>query len=375
MFDADYYELLQIERTADERTIKTAYRRLAMECHPDRNPGCKDSEARFKAISAAYDCLKDPQKRAAYDRFGHAAFQNGGMGGGGAQDFGSFSDIFENIFGEFMNSGQGDRRSNALRGSDLRYDLEISLEDAYQGKQIDLRIDTSVRCEPCDGTGAKAGTSARRCTMCDGRGQVRASQGFFVVERTCPTCRGLGEVIADPCDQCRGEGRAEKQRSLEVRIPAGVDEGTRIRLSGEGEAGVRGGPSGDLYIFIHLARHALFQRDGTTLFTRCPISFTTAALGGAIEVPGLDRQMHEIRIPAGIQSGKQLRQRGAGMPVLNGRGHGDLVIQVEVETPTKLSARQKELLEEFRTTETGEECPASSTFFNKLKTVWEGLTD
>jgi molecular chaperone DnaJ len=373
MVDSDYYELLQVQRGADERTLKSAYRRLAMECHPDRNPGCKDSEARFKAISEAYDCLKDPQKRAAYDRFGHAAFRNGGAGGfgAGAQDFGSFSDIFENIFGEFMNGQQSDRRSNALRGSDLRYDLEISLEDAFAGKQVELRIDTTAKCEPCDGTGAKTGTSARPCTMCLGRGQVRAQQGFFVVERTCPTCRGVGQVIADPCDKCRGEGRVERQRSLEVRIPAGVDEGTRIRLAGEGEAGVRGGPNGDLYIFVHLARHALFQREGTTLFVRCPVSITTAALGGCIEVPGLDRQKHSINIPAGIQSGKQLRQRGAGMPVLNGRGHGDMVIQVEVETPTKLSSKQRELLEEFRATETGEECPASKSFFGKLKGLFD----
>lgn len=374
MVETDYYELLQVQKGADERTLKSAYRRLAMECHPDRNPGCKDSEARFKAISEAYDCLKDPQKRAAYDRFGHAAFKNGGAGGfgAGAQDFGSFSDIFENIFGEFMNGQQADRRSNALRGSDLRYDLEISLEDAFAGKQVELRIDTTAKCEPCGGSGAKSGTSARTCTMCHGRGQVRASQGFFVVERTCPTCRGVGEVIADPCDQCRGEGRVERQRSLEIRIPAGVDEGTRIRLAGEGEAGVRGGPNGDLYIFVHLARHAVFQREGTTLFVRAPVSITTAALGGCIEVPGLDRQKHSIAIPAGIQSGKQLRQRGAGMPVINGRGHGDMVIQVEVETPTRLSARQKELLEAFRETETGEECPASKSFFGKLKGLFEG---
>src|SRR5918997_3808471 len=237
MLDTDYYQLLQVERSADEKAIKSAYRRLAMECHPDRNPGCKVSEEKFKAISEAYDCLKDPQKRAAYDRFGHAAFRNGGFGGfGGAQDFGSFSDIFENIFGEFMN-GQGGRRSNALRGSDLRYDLDISLNDAYNGKTVELRIDTTVACEPCGGNGAKPGTSARQCNLCGGRGQVRASQGFFVVERTCPTCRGTGQVIADPCEKCRGEGRAEKQRSLQVNIPAGVDEGTRIRLSGEGEAG------------------------------------------------------------------------------------------------------------------------------------------
>jgi molecular chaperone DnaJ len=371
MVETDYYELLQVERGADERTLKTAYRRLAMECHPDRNPGCKDSEAKFKAINEAYDCLKDPQKRAAYDRFGHAAFRNGGLGGAGAQDFGSFSDIFENIFGEFMNGQQADRRSNALRGSDLRYDLEITLEDAFAGKQVELRIDTTAKCEPCGGSGAKTGTSARPCTLCHGRGQVRAQQGFFVVERTCPSCRGVGQVIADPCEKCRGEGRIERQRSLDVRIPAGVDEGTRIRLSGEGEAGVRGGPNGDLYIFVHLARHAFFQRDGTTLFVRCPISITTAALGGSIEVPGLDRQKHVIQIPAGIQSGKQLRQRGAGIPVINGRGHGDMVIQVEVETPTRLSARQRELLEEFRSTETGEECPASKSFFGKLKGLFD----
>ncbi|MFN3945695.1 MAG: molecular chaperone DnaJ [Allosphingosinicella sp.] len=376
MVETDFYELLQVSREADERTIKSAYRRLAMECHPDRNGGCPDAEAKFKAINEAYDCLKDPQKRAAYDRFGHAGVRNGGAGGfGGAQDFGSFSDIFENIFGEFMNGGHGDPRSNALRGSDLRYDLEIRLEDAYGGRQVELQIDSTVQCRPCGGSGAKAGTAARGCTMCGGRGKVRASQGFFVVERTCPGCRGMGEVIADPCDSCRGEGRVEKRKSLQVNIPPGVDEGTRIRLSGEGEAGVRGGPAGDLYIFIHLARHDIFQRDGTTLFARCPISFTTAALGGSIEVPGLDRQKHEVRIPAGIQSGKQIKVRGAGMPVLNGRGMGDMVIQLEVETPTRLTARQKELLEEFRATETGDECPASKGFFQKLKAAWEGLTD
>jgi molecular chaperone DnaJ len=374
MLDADFYELLQVERSADERTIKSAYRRLAMECHPDHNPGCQDSEARFKAISEAYECLKDPQKRAAYDRFGHAAFRNGGGFGGGASDFGSFTDIFENIFGEFMN-GQAERRTNVRRGSDLRYDLEISLEDAFNGKTVQLEIDTTVACEPCSGSGAKAGTSARTCNMCEGRGQVRARQGFFVLEQTCPSCRGSGQVIADPCPSCRGEGRVEKGRGLEVRIPSGVDEGTRIRLAGEGEAGARGGPSGDLYIFVHLGRHPIFEREGTTLFARCPVSITAAALGGTIEVPGLDRSRHEIKIPAGTQTGKQLRQRGAGMPVLTGRGHGDMVIQIEVETPTRLSAKQKELLEEFRKTETGEESPASSGFFAKLKTMWDDLTE
>ena len=369
MLDEDYYQLLQVERSADDKAIKSAYRRLAMECHPDRNPGCKMSEERFKAISEAYDCLKDPQKRAAYDRFGKAAFQNGNGAGHGPQDFGQFNDIFETVFGEFMNAGRGDRRTNARRGSDLRYDLEISLEDAFTGRSIELNIDSTAKCEPCDGSGAKPGTSARQCNLCGGRGQVRARQGFFVLEQTCPSCQGVGEVIADPCTACHGDGRVQKRKSLEVNVPAGVDEGTRIRLAGEGEAGVRGGPPGDLYIFIHLARHAVFQRDGSTLFARCPVSFTTAALGGSIEVPGLDKQPHEVKIPAGMQSGKQVRIRGAGMPVLNARGHGDMVIEVQVETPTRLTARQKELLEEFRCTETGEECPESQGFFRKIKAM------
>jgi molecular chaperone DnaJ len=369
MLDADYYELLQVERTADDKTIKSAYRRLAMECHPDRNPNCKVSEEKFKAISEAYDCLKDPQKRAAYDRFGKAAFQNGnGMGHGAPPDF---SDIFETVFGEFMNNGRGDRRTNALRGNDLRYDLEIKLEDAFTGRQVELKVDGTARCEPCEGKGAKPGTAARTCNLCGGRGQVRARQGFFVLEQTCPSCRGVGEVIADPCPACQGEGRVEKRKSLEVNIPPGVDEGTRIRLAGEGEAGARGGPPGDLYIFLHTARHSVFEREGTTLFARCPVSFTTAALGGEIEVPGLDKGRHPVKIPAGIQSGKQIRIRGAGMPVLNGRGQGDMVIEVHVETPTKLTARQKELLEEFRCTETGEECPESKSFFSKIKSLWD----
>ena len=368
MAEVDFYELLEIERTADDKTIKTSYRRLAMECHPDRNPGCEKSEAKFKAISVAYDVLKDPQKRAAYDRYGHAAFQNGGGGGGGQQGFEGFADIFENIFGEFMGQGRsGGGRSSVQRGADLRYDLEISLEDAYHGTTDEIRVDVAARCDTCEGTGAKPGTGAKGCATCNGHGKVRAQQGFFVVERVCPSCHGRGEVISEPCRDCRGEGRVEKSKTLEVKIPPGVDEGTRIRMSGEGEAGARGGPSGDLYIFIHLKRHGLFQREGTTLFARAPISFSTASLGGSITVPGLDGQAHELRIPAGIQSGKQLRQRGAGMPVLNGRGHGDMVVQIEVETPTKLTARQKELLEEFRSTETGEECPETSGFFARLK--------
>jgi molecular chaperone DnaJ len=369
MLDTEYYDLLEVERTADEKAIKSSYRRLAMKCHPDKNPGCKDSEAKFKAISEAYDCLKDPQKRAAYDRFGKAAFENGGQGGRGGQGFEGFSDIFDNIFGEFMGGGRG-QRGGAQRGADLRYDLEITLEDAFHGKAESIRVDVAALCDICAGSGAKPGTRARACNTCNGHGKVRAQQGFFVVERACPTCHGRGQVVGDPCDGCHGEGRVEKSKTLEVNIPAGVDEGTRIRLTGEGEAGARNAPAGDLYIFLHISRHSLFQREGTTLFARAPISFTTAALGGTIEVPGLDRQRHEIRIPAGIQSGKQLRQRGAGMPVLNGRGAGDMVVQIEVETPTHLSARQKELLEEFRATETGDECPQTSGFFSRLKSMF-----
>ncbi|HWI84772.1 MAG TPA: molecular chaperone DnaJ [Sphingomonas sp.] len=368
MAETDFYELLEVERTADEKTIKSSYRRLAMECHPDRNPGCQKSEAKFKAISQAYDVLKDAQKRAAYDRFGHAAFQNGGSGGG-SQGFEGFTDIFENIFGEFMGGGRGGGRSSPQRGADLRYDLEIGLEDAFHGKAEEIRVDVAAACDVCEGSGAKPGTSARGCPTCHGHGKVRAQQGFFVVERVCPSCHGRGEVIAEPCAQCQGDGRVEKSKTLQVKIPPGVDDGTRIRMSGEGEAGARGAPPGDLYIFLHVRRHGLFEREGTTLFARAPISFTTASLGGSITVPGLDGQAHELRIPAGIQSGKQLRQRGAGMPVLNGRGHGDMVVQIEVETPTKLTARQKELLEEFRATETGEECPETSGFFARLKAM------
>jgi molecular chaperone DnaJ len=374
MVETDYYELLQVERTADAHTIKSAYRKLAMECHPDRNGGCTQAEAKFKALSEAYECLKDPQKRAAYDRFGHAAFkgQSGFGGNGGAQDFGSFADIFDNIFGEFMGAQQGGRRGNALRGSDLRYDLEIKLEDAYDGRTVELHVDTTAPCEPCAGSGARAGTSARSCAACGGQGQVRVRQGPFSLSQTCPNCRGFGEIVDNPCPRCRGDGRVEERQTIRVDVPAGVDEGTKLRVPGKGEAGVRGGPPGDLYIFVHLARHAIFQRQGTTLFARCPVSFTAAALGGTIEMPGLDHQKHEIRIPAGIQSGKQLRQRGAGMPSMNSRGHGDMVIQVEVETPTKLTAKQRELLEQFRDSETGEECPNSKGFFQKLKTAISG---
>ncbi len=371
--EIDYYELLEVERGADDKTLKSAYRRLAMRYHPDKNPGCDESEAKFKAINEAYDCLKDPQKRAAYDRFGHEAFQQGmggGFGGrGGPQgDFADIGDIFETIFGSAFGGGGG--RQQPRRGADLRYDMEISLEEAFHGKDTELEVEISVACDSCDGSGAEPGTGKRTCPTCTGRGKVRAQQGLFVIERPCSTCHGRGEIIESPCRKCRGEGRVDEMQKLEVNIPPGVDNGTRIRLAGKGEAGPMGAPAGDLYIFIHVARHSVFEREGTALFTRVPISFTKAALGGTVEIPGLDGEAHVIDIPAGIQSGKQLSKRGAGMPVLQGRGRGDLVVEIQVETPTRLSSRQKELLCEFMETETGEECPESAGFFARLKSAF-----
>ena len=375
--EIDYYELLEVERSADDKTIKSSYRRLAMRYHPDKNPGCGDSEARFKQISEAYDCLKDPQKRAAYDRYGHAAFQQGAGGGGGpgmGAEFGDIGDIFESIFGSAFGGGGGGRQQ-ARRGADLRYDMEVSLDEAFHGKSTEITIEVSQGCDPCKGTGAEPGTGKRTCNMCAGHGKVRAQQGFFVVERTCPTCHGRGEVIEKPCRACGGEGRVDRPQTLEVEIPPGVDSGTRIRLAGKGEAGPFGAPPGDLYIFLHVKRHKVFERDGTSLLTRVPITFTTAALGGSIAIPGIDGENIAIDIPAGIQSGKQLRKRGAGMPVLQGRGRGDLVIEITVETPTKLSARQKEILRELQSTETGEECPGSKGFFDRIKEAWSDLTE
>ncbi|RXZ66124.1 molecular chaperone DnaJ [Pelagerythrobacter rhizovicinus] len=363
--EIDFYELLGVSRDADPATIKSAYRKLAMKYHPDRNQGCKENEAKFKAVSAAYDCLKDPQKRAAYDRFGHAAFQQG-MGGGGhpGADFADLGDIFETIFGSAFGGGG---RQQPRRGADLRYDMEIGLEEAFHGKETQIEIEVSQACETCHGSGATPGTSTRGCNLCNGYGKVRAKQGFFVVERPCPSCHGRGEVLVSPCRDCRGEGCVDRPQTIEVEIPPGVDTGTRIRLTGKGEAGPRGAPPGDLYIFVHVRPHPVFQREGTTLLSRVPISFTTAALGGKVEIPDLGGETNTVDIPAGIQSGKQLRVRGAGMPVLQGRGRGDLVVEIAVETPTKLSKEQKALLEQFRETETGEECPECRGFFERLK--------
>ena len=368
MVDQDYYDLLGIPRSADDAAIKAGYRRMAKEYHPDRKNGCKESEAHFKAISEAYDVLKDPQKRAAYDRFGKAAFQNGGGNGDpfGEAGFNGFSDIFSTIFGEFMDPRGA--RQNAARGADLRYDLELSLQEAFSGAEKNVTIESLSTCNSCEGRGCTGlDRCASTCQTCGGAGKVRAQQGFFVVERGCPTCRGSGEVISNPCSNCHGEGRAIMQHKLSVKIPAGVDEGTRIRVAGEGEAGLRGAASGDLYLFIHMKRHPIFAREGTTLVAEVPVSFTTAALGGSINLPGVDGNKVEIKIPAGVQSGEQLRHRGSGMSVLNGRGRGDLVARILVETPTKMSAKQKELLQAFRETETGEECPAAKGFFTRVR--------
>ncbi|ROT95457.1 molecular chaperone DnaJ [Altererythrobacter sp. FM1] len=372
--EIDFYELLEVSRDADDRTIKSAYRKMAMKYHPDRNPGDAEAEAQFKACSAAYEVLKDPQKRAAYDRYGHAAFQQGGMGGGpggfGQGDFGDIGDIFETIFGSAF--GGGAARQQPRRGADLRYDMEITLEEAFHGKTSQIEIEVSQTCDTCNGSGATPGTGTRGCNLCGGIGKVRAKQGFFVVERPCPNCHGRGEVIEDPCKACRGEGRVDMPQTIDVEIPPGVDTGTRIRLSGKGEAGPRGAPPGDLYIFVHVRQHSVYSRDGTTLLTRIPISFTTAALGDTLEIPDLGGESHSVKIPAGIQSGKQLRVRGGGMPVLQGRGRGDLVVEIAVETPTRLSKEQKELLEQFRATETGDECPESRGFFDRLKEAFGG---
>jgi molecular chaperone DnaJ len=372
MVEQDYYQLLGVQRGADDAVIKAAYRTLAKEYHPDRHNGCSNKEAQFKAINEAYDILKDPQKRAAYDRFGKAAFQNGGGGHDPFAEagFNGFSDIFSTIFGEFMDPRA---QHNAARGADLRYDLELSLGEAFGGIEKTITVEAMATCERCHGRGcAHTDNCASTCQTCGGMGKVRAQQGFFVVERGCPTCRGAGEVISDPCANCHGEGRALSQRKLSVKVPAGVDEGTRIRVAGEGEAGLRGAASGDLYLFVHMKRHPIYAREGTTLIADCPVTFTTAALGGAISLPGIDGKSVELKIPAGIQSGEQLRHRGSGMSVLNGRGRGDLVARILVETPSRMSAKQKKLLEEFRETETGEECPAAKSFFTRAREMFGG---
>ena len=383
MAKRDYYEVLGVGRSADEKDLKAAYRKLAKQLHPDANPGDAKTESKFKELNEAYDVLKDPQKRAAYDRFGHQAFENG-MGSRGGAGFGpdfnsSMSDIFEDLFGDFMGGGGGGRgrrgggrNTGATRGADLRYNMEISLTEAFTGKTAQIRVPSSVSCETCSGSGAKPGTAPKTCSTCGGQGAVRSQSGFFTVERTCPSCQGRGQVISDPCSACSGQGRVTKERTLSVNIPAGVEDGTRIRLASEGEAGMRGGPSGDLYIFLSVRPHEFFQRDGADLFCKVPVSMTAAAMGGEIEVPTIDGKKARVSVPEGTQTGKQFRLKNKGMPVLRSSQLGDMYIQVAVETPVNLSRRQKELLKEFEK-EAKNNSPESEGFFAKAKAFWDGF--
>ena len=368
MAKRDYYETLGIARTAGDADIKTAYRKLAMKHHPDRNPGDKECEHKFKEVTEAYEVLKDGDKRAAYDRFGHAAFE---QGGGGAHGFPSdFASTFADIFDDFF--GMGGRRGRSggggrERGNDVRYTMEISLEEAFSGKAAQVRMPTSVTCEVCSGSGAKGGAKPKTCTTCQGHGKIRQTQGFFTLERTCPACHGRGQVIDDPCPSCAGSGRVQRDRTLSVNIPAGVEDGTRIRLAGEGDAGARGGPAGDLYIFLSVGGHDFFQRDGADLHCRVPISMVAAALGGELEVPTIDGNKTRLKIPEGTQSGRRFRIQAKGMPVLRTKQTGDMYVQVMVETPQNLTKRQRELLNEFERLSSKETQPEAAGFFGKVK--------
>lgn len=367
-----YYEILGVAKTSSETELKSAFRKAAMDCHPDRNPGNAEAEVQFKELNEAYQTLSDPQKRAAYDRYGHAAFEQAGGFGAGAGFATSMADIFDDLFGDVM--GRRGGRNGAMRGSDLRYNLEISLEEAFHGKTASLTLPASVTCEACGGTGAKPGAKPRPCPTCGGQGRVRAQQGFFAIERTCPHCHGRGEIIDDPCHPCNGSGRVTRERNLSVNIPAGVEDGTRIRLGGEGEAGTRGGPAGDLYIFVSTKPHPFFQRDGADLFCRVPISMVQAALGGEVSVHALDGSEAKVKIPEGTQSGKQFKLKGKGMPVLRSREVGDLYIQANVETPQNLTKRQRELLAEFDSLSSTKTHPEAAGFFAKMRDFFENLS-
>ncbi len=376
MAKQDYYETLGVARDVGADELKKSYRKLAIKYHPDKNPDDAAAEARFKELSEAYSVLSDEQKRSAYDQFGHAAFEGGGGPGAGDFDFrSSFADVFDDLFGDFMGGSRRGARRGPARGADLRYNMEVNLEDAFSGKQAKVQAATSVSCDDCSGSGAKEGTKPTICGACGGVGKVRAQQGFFTIERTCPTCQGSGTVIADPCTSCRGAGRVQKEKTLAVNIPAGVEDGTRIRLAGEGEAGARGAPAGDLYIFISVRQHALFQRDSMNLYCEVPIPMMEATLGGAVEVPTLGGGRARVTIPAGTQSGHQFRLRGKGMPALRGNAKGDMYIQVAVETPVHLNKKQKELLKQFDGLGTKSTSPQSDNFFSKVKDLWEDLKD
>src|SRR5882757_1642395 len=373
----DYYELLGVNRTSSADDIKKAFRKLAMQHHPDRNRDSKESEKKFKDINHAYDILKDPEKRAAYDRYGAAAFEGGagpnGPGGfhGQGFDFGSvFGDIFDEMFGGNRGGRPGGRAD--MRGQDLRFNLEITLEQAYGGTEATVRVPSSVSCEACHGSGAEAGSKPQTCPTCHGRGKLRSQQGFFTVERACPSCQGAGQTIDKPCRTCAGQGRVRRDKTLKVNIPAGVEDGTRIRLTGEGEAGARGGPAGDLYVFLSVRRHTLFEREGSDIHCRVPIAMAQAVLGGNIEVPTLDGKMARINIPAGAQGGHQFRLRGKGMPIMRSSQHGDMYIEITVETPVNLTAKQKELLREFEKAGSTKTSPESEGFFSKVKEMFGG---
>ncbi len=378
MAKRDYYDQLGVSKGASESEIKKAFRKKAMELHPDRNKDNPDAESQFKEVNEAYDVLKDQDKKAAYDRYGHAAFE-GGMGGGGAgfgqggADFASaFSDVFDDLFGNFAGGGRRGGGQRATRGSDLRYNLNITLEEAFTGKQQSVSVASSVACDACNGTGAEGGAEPSTCPTCSGMGKVRAQQGFFTVERTCPTCSGRGQIVTNPCNSCTGTGRKKRDRSLSVNIPAGVETGTRIRLAGEGDAGLLGGPSGDLYIFVEVREHEIFEREGSNLFCRIPVSMATATLGGEIEVPTIDGGKSRVKVPAGSQSAKQMRLKNKGMPALRSSNVGDLFLELAVETPVNLSSKQKELLREFD--KLGENnSPNSQNFFGKVKQFWDEM--
>ncbi len=377
----DYYEVLEVSRGCSEADLKSAFRKAAMAHHPDRNEGCTDAEARFKEVNEAYSILSDPQKRAAYDRFGHAGVNQGGPGGGGPQ-FNDIHDIFNEVFGDAfgdMFGGGGRRPGGPQRGQDLRYDLEITLEQAYAGSEVEITVPAALGCVPCKGTGAKPGTSAATCSTCGGAGRVRAAQGFFSIERTCPRCGGQGQMITDPCQACHGNGMVRQQRTLQVRIPAGVDDGARIRLSAEGDAGAGGGPRGDLYIFLSVKSHELFERDGLDLHCTMPVAMCTAILGGEIEAPCLKETANcdariMVKVPEGAQTGRTVRLKGKGMPSLRSRERGDLVVELFVETPTKLSARQKELIAELAESCGVKQHPRCDGFLGKAKKFWTSVT-
>lgn len=374
MSKRDYYDVLGVPKGSEQEALKKAYRSKAKELHPDRNSDNPNAEAQFKEVNEAYEVLKDADKKAAYDRYGHAAFEGGGggQGFGGGGDFSSaFSDVFDDLFGDFMGGGRGGRQQQS-RGSDLRYNLSISLAEAFAGLQKTINVPSAVSCGSCNGSGAAGGSSPTTCPTCSGLGKVRATQGFFTVERGCPTCSGVGQIIKNPCSSCGGQGTQKKDRALNVNVPPGVETGTRIRLAGEGETGPRGGVSGDLYIFIEVSKHKIFERDGLNLFCRVPVSMAKASLGGEVEVPTIDGGRSRVRIPAGSQSGRQMRLKGKGMPAIKTIQKGDMFIEMAVETPVNLTVRQKELLEEFEQL-SEDNNPETNSFFSSVKTFWESM--